>query len=71
MEQGLATTLKDAYRACDVRPLEGDDIERYYVPLEARQESIINIHSSLNILRPKEKMRCYFLGMWDLVKALN
>ena len=62
MEQGLATTLKDAYRACDVKPLEGDDIERYYVPLEARQDSIINIHSSLNILEPKENAALLFSG---------
>ncbi|MEM7796655.1 MAG: P-loop NTPase fold protein [Cyanobacteria bacterium P01_C01_bin.118] len=62
MEQGLATTLKDAYRACDVKPLEGDDIERYYVPLEARQDSIINIHSSLGILQPKEKIALLFSG---------
>ena len=62
MELGLATTLKDAYRACDVKPLEGDDIERYYVPLEARQDSIINIQSSLNILRSQENISLLFSG---------
>ncbi len=28
-----ATTLKAAFRACDVGPLAGQDIQRYYVDL--------------------------------------
>jgi hypothetical protein len=33
-----ATDLRTAYRVCDVKPLEGDDLDRYYSQLgEARK----------------------------------
>ena len=29
----LATNLTDAYEICDVEPLQGKDLDKYYIPL--------------------------------------
>ena len=34
-----ATTLKEAFRICDVAPLAGEDLKRYYVPLDELRKS--------------------------------
>jgi|GEM_PF-6909330 len=36
----LATTLREAYRVCDVRPLSLENIDFYYIPFESRQNTI-------------------------------
>lgn len=59
---GLATTLKAAYRVCDVKPLEGEALERYYVPLESRQDAIVNLQSSLRIREVNDFTPLLFTG---------
>ena len=51
-----ATDLREAYRVCDVKPLEGDDLDRYYVQLgEARKsEAMINISTMLDLQETQE-----------------
>lgn len=58
----LAKTLREAYRVCDVRPLEGQDIERYYVPLESRQDAIIGVNTVLMTQQPEEFTCILFTG---------
>ena len=51
-----ATDLRTAYRVCDVKPLEGDDLDRYYAQLgEARKnEAMINISTMLDLQEEQE-----------------
>jgi hypothetical protein len=56
-----ARTLKEAYRACDVRPLTADQMD-YYVPFAARQEAIIGVHSLLDLQEPGEFTSILFTG---------
>jgi len=57
-----AKTLREAYLICDVEPLESEDMERYYVPLEARIDAISNINMKLDILQPGKPMTLLFTG---------
>jgi Cdc6-like AAA superfamily ATPase len=45
-----ATTLKNAFRVCNVEPLEGEDIDRYYVDLSAvrKTEAIEGVSTILD-----------------------
>ena len=43
----LATTLREAYRACDTKPLSLADIDRYYVPFASRQNTLSDINGRL------------------------
>lgn len=49
-----ATTLKDAFRVCDVEPLQGESLERYYVDLSSVRsvEAIQGISTQLTFLEP-------------------
>ena len=49
-----ANTLKTAYRICNIEPLQGEDIARYYVDLsEVRKTNAINsINAILNFQEP-------------------
>lgn len=59
-----AKTLKEAFRVCDVRPLQGADIERYYVDLSAVRstEAIAGVSSRLDFLEPGECTTILFTG---------
>lgn len=43
----LATTLREAYRVCDPKPLSLADIDRYCVPFESRQNALSDINGRL------------------------
>jgi len=59
-----ATTLKAAFRACDVGPLLGPDVERYYVDLSAvrNTEAIEGVSARLDFLEPAEFSSILFTG---------
>jgi hypothetical protein len=52
-----AKTLKEAYRACDVKPLTGENMARYYVELSAvpNTEAIEGVSTDLDIHEPGVK----------------
>jgi Cdc6-like AAA superfamily ATPase len=61
----LATNLTEAYRTCDpVKPLQGDDLDRYYLPLlEARKtEAIYQVGQILEQQLPEEFSTILFTG---------
>lgn len=58
----LATTLREAYRVCDVRPLSLDNIDRYYIPFESRQHSISDVNGKLTVIEPGEFDTILFTG---------
>jgi len=58
----LAKNLREAYRVCDVQPLEGQDIARYYVPLESRQDAVIGVNTVLMTQQPGEHTCILFTG---------
>ena len=59
-----ANTLKTAYRICNVKPLEGEDIDRYYVDLSAvrKTEAIEGINIILNFQEPEKHKTILFTG---------
>lgn len=59
-----ATTLKAAFRACDVSPLVGTDSQRYYVDLSAvrNTEAIEGVSTRLSFLEPAEFCSLLFTG---------
>jgi len=59
-----ATDLRTAYRVCDVKPLEGDDLDRYYAQLgEVRKtEAMINISTMLDLQEEQEFSTILFTG---------
>ena len=59
-----ATDLRTAYRVCDVKPLEGDDLDRYYADLkEARKsEAMQNISTRLDLQEAGEFSTILFTG---------
>lgn len=59
-----ATTLKAAFRACDVGPLMGSEVENYYVDLsEVRNtEAVENVITRLDFLEPAEFSTLLFTG---------
>ena len=59
-----AQTLKEAYRACDVKPLTGENIARYYVGLSAvgNTEAIEGVSTDLDIHEPGEFDTILFTG---------
>ena len=59
-----ATTLKTAFRICDVGPLEGDDIARYYVDLSdvRKTEAIEGVNTILDFLEPADFTTVLFTG---------
>lgn len=48
----LAKTLRDAYRVCDVRALSLENIDRYYIPFESRQNAISDVNGKLAVTEP-------------------
>jgi hypothetical protein len=59
-----AKTLKEAYRACDVKPLTGENIARYCVDLAAvgNTEAIEGVSTDLDIHEPGEFDTILFTG---------
>ena len=59
-----AKTLKEAYRACDVKPLTGDDIARYYVDLSAVRNTVAidGVSTDLDIQESGEFSTILFTG---------
>ncbi len=59
-----ATTLKAAFRACDVGSLVGKDIQRYYVDLSKvrNSKSIKSVSTKLDFLEPGEFSTILFTG---------
>ena len=59
-----ASTLKAAYRICNVEPLSGDDLERYYVDLSAvrKTEAIEGVNTLLDFQEPGEFTTILFTG---------
>jgi len=59
-----ATTLKTAFRVCNVEPLEGDDLDRYYVDLsEVRKtEAIAGVSKILDFQEPEQFTTILFTG---------
>jgi len=57
-------TLKEAYRACEVNPLTGENIARYYVELSAvgNTEAIEGVSTDLDIHEPGEFDTILFTG---------
>jgi hypothetical protein len=59
-----AKTLKEAYQACDVQPLTGENMARYYVDLSAvgNTEAIEGVSTDLDIHEPGEFDTILFTG---------
>jgi hypothetical protein len=59
-----AKTLKEAYRACDVKPLTGENMARYYVELSAvrHTEAIEGVSTDVDIHEPGEFDTILFTG---------
>ena len=59
-----AKTLKEAYRACEVKPLTGENIARYYVDLSAvgNTVAIEGVSTDLDIHEPGEFNTILFTG---------
>lgn len=59
-----ATTLKDAYLACDTGPLKGKDLERYYVDLSdvRSKEAMENVKTQVDFLPAGEFGTLLFTG---------
>jgi hypothetical protein len=66
-----AQTLKEAYRACDVKPLTGENIARYYVDLSAvgNTEAIEGVSTDLDIYEPGEFNTILFTGHRECGKS--
>ncbi|WP_041229584.1 hypothetical protein [Rippkaea orientalis] len=58
-----ATTLKEAYRICNVEPLQGETL-KYYVDLSdiRKTEAIENVSTTLDFLEPGECTKIVFTG---------
>ena len=59
-----AKTLKEAYQACDVQPLTGENMARYYVDLSAvgNTEVIEGVSTDLDLHQPREFDTILFTG---------
>jgi hypothetical protein len=66
-----AKTLKEAYRACDVKPLTGENMARYYVDLSAvgNTEAIEGVSTDLDIHEPGEFNTILFTGHSECAKS--
>lgn len=64
MEDFRAKTLKQAFRLCDVNPLTGQGLERYYVDLSPvrKTEAIEGVNTVLDFQEPGEFRTILFTG---------
>ncbi|WP_013322265.1 AAA family ATPase [Gloeothece verrucosa] len=60
----LATTLKQAFRVCDPRPLSGEDMQRYYVDLSKvrNTKAIAKVDADLKFQEAEEFTTILFTG---------
>jgi hypothetical protein len=60
----LANTLKSAFKACGVEPLEPSEMERYYVDLSAvrKTSAIDSVSTILDFQEPAEFCTILFTG---------
>jgi hypothetical protein len=68
-----AQTLKEAYRACDVKPLTGENMARYYVDLSAagNTEAIEGVSTDLDFHEPGEFDTILFTGHSECAKSTD
>jgi hypothetical protein len=66
-----AKTLKEAYQACDVNPLTGENIARYYVDLSAVRNTVVieGVSTDLDIHEPGEFDTILFTGHSECAKS--
>jgi energy-coupling factor transporter ATP-binding protein EcfA2 len=59
-----ATTLKTAYKLCNVEPLEGDDLDRYYVNLSGvrKTTAIASVNTRLDFQEAENYTTILFTG---------
>lgn len=59
-----ATTLKTAYQLCNVEPLEGDDLDRYYVNLSGvrKTTAIASVNTRLDFQEAEKYTTILFTG---------
>jgi len=59
-----ATTLKTAYQLCNVEPLEGEDLERYYVNLSGvrKTTAIASVNTRLDFQEAEKYTTILFTG---------
>ncbi|MHC5779058.1 P-loop NTPase fold protein, partial [Nostoc sp.] len=64
MNHQRANTLRDAFQVCNVEPLEGTDMERYYVDLSAvrKTSAIDSVSTILEFQEPAEFSTILFTG---------
>ncbi|MEM7062206.1 MAG: P-loop NTPase fold protein [Cyanobacteria bacterium P01_B01_bin.77] len=62
MDIAKARTLKEAYRACELRPLTAEQMEMYYVPFAARHDVMGELNFTLDLLEPGETKSVLFTG---------
>ncbi|MDZ8185493.1 MAG: AAA family ATPase [Nostoc sp. ChiSLP02] len=64
MNHQRANTLRDAFQVCNVEPLEGEDIERYYVDLSAvrKTPAIEEVSNILDFQNPADFRTILFTG---------
>ncbi|MEH1910080.1 P-loop NTPase fold protein [Nostoc sp.] len=64
MNHQRANTLRDAFQVCNVEPLEGADMERYYVDLSAvrKTSAIDSVSTILEFQEPAEFSTILFTG---------
>ncbi|MEH2337161.1 hypothetical protein [Nostoc sp.] len=64
MNHQRANTLKAAFQVCNVEPLEGADIERYYVDLSAvrKTSAIEEVSKILDFQEPADFRTILFTG---------
>ncbi|BAY31935.1 hypothetical protein NIES2107_38210 [Nostoc carneum NIES-2107] len=60
----LANTLKKAFQVCTLEPLEGDDIEKYYVDLSAvrKTSAVDSVSTILDFQEPADFSTILFTG---------
>jgi hypothetical protein len=64
MDNQIATTLKAAYRICELGPLSGENLKKYYEPLEKvrNTQAVQNIGTALDFSEPGEFEKVLFTG---------
>lgn len=62
MDIAKARTLKEAYRACELRPLTAEQMDAYYVPFAARHDVMGELNFTLDLIEPGETKSLLFTG---------
>ncbi|MEL6229043.1 MAG: P-loop NTPase fold protein [Cyanobacteria bacterium J06627_3] len=62
MDIAKACTLKEAYRACELRPLTAEQMDAYYVPFAARHDVMGELNFTLDLIAAGEAKSLLFTG---------